>query len=52
MGTLPSSALSMETLCFSEMIVSTYESTLRHSPEKQHRHIHHRENLKFQQEIF
>jgi hypothetical protein len=37
----------METLCFSEMLVSTYKSTRRHNPEDQHRHLHRRENLKF-----
>jgi hypothetical protein len=35
----------METVCFSETLVSTYKSTRRHNPE-QHRHLHHRENLK------
>jgi hypothetical protein len=29
-----------------ETMVSTYESTQRHSPEEQHRHLHRRENLK------
>jgi hypothetical protein len=41
----PSSALKMETVCFSETL-STYESTLRHNPDEQHRHLHRRENLK------
>jgi hypothetical protein len=36
----------METVCFSETLVSTYESTRHHSPE-QHRHFHRRENLTF-----
>jgi hypothetical protein len=27
----------METLCFFETLVSTYESTRRHNPEQQHR---------------
>jgi hypothetical protein len=33
-----SSALKMETACFSETLVSTYESTGRHNPEEQRRH--------------
>jgi hypothetical protein len=34
----------METVCFSETFVSTYESTWRHIPEE--RHPQGRENLK------
>jgi hypothetical protein len=37
--------LKMETICFSESLVSIYESTRRHNPE-QHRHLHRRENLR------
>jgi hypothetical protein len=35
----------MDTVCFSETLVSTYESIRRHNTE-QHRHLHSRENLK------
>jgi hypothetical protein len=38
-------ALNMKRECFSETLVSIYESTRRHNPE-QHRHAHRRENLK------
>jgi hypothetical protein len=38
----PSSAVKMETVCFSDALVSTYESTRRHNPEE----VHRRENLK------
>jgi hypothetical protein len=41
-----SAALKMETVCFSETLMSIYESTRRHDPEKEHRHLHCRENLK------
>jgi hypothetical protein len=41
-----SSGLKMETVCFSETLVFTYESTRRHNPE-QHYHLHRRQNLKF-----
>jgi hypothetical protein len=34
--------LTMETVCFSEILVSTYESTRRYNSE-QHRHPHHHE---------
>jgi secreted PhoX family phosphatase len=37
----------METVCFSETLVSTYESTRHHNPEE-HQHLHRRENLKTQ----
>jgi hypothetical protein len=37
----------MGAVCFSEMLVSIYESTRRHNPEEQHRHLHRRDNLKF-----
>jgi hypothetical protein len=36
----------METVCFSEIPISSYESTRRHDPEKQHRHPRRRGNLK------
>jgi hypothetical protein len=37
----------MQTVCFSETVVSTYSSTLTYSPEDhQHQHFHRRENLK------
>jgi hypothetical protein len=39
----------METVWFSEMLVSTYESARRHNPEDQHRHSHRRENLRSHQ---
>jgi hypothetical protein len=38
--------LNMETVCFSETLLSTDESTRRQNPEEQHRHPHCRENLK------
>jgi hypothetical protein len=38
--------LKMETVCFSESLVSTYESTQHHNPEEQYRHPEHCENLK------
>jgi hypothetical protein len=37
--------LKMETVCFSETLVSTYESTHRHNP-GQYRHFRHLENFK------
>jgi hypothetical protein len=43
---LPSSGLKMEAVCSSEILVSTYESTRRYNPAKQHRHLHRRENLR------
>jgi hypothetical protein len=36
----------MQTVCFSEMMVSTYESTQRHNPDQQYCHLHHHKNLK------
>jgi hypothetical protein len=39
------SALKMETICSSKILVSTYKST-RRDPEDKHRHLHNRENLK------
>jgi hypothetical protein len=39
-----SSALKMETVCFSEMLASTDKSTRHQNPE--HHYCHHRENLK------
>jgi hypothetical protein len=46
--TSPSSALKMETVCFSKTLISAYESTWRHDPEEQYRYLHRRENLIFQ----
>jgi hypothetical protein len=43
--TLHSSALKMETECFYSMLVYSYKSARRYSIE--HRHFHHRQNLKF-----
>jgi hypothetical protein len=37
--------LKMEVVCFSETLVSTYESTRRYNPE-QHRHLHRCQNPK------
>jgi hypothetical protein len=42
----PSSTLKMETVCISEMLTSTNESTQRQNPEEQHHHPHRRGNLK------
>jgi hypothetical protein len=44
----PSSGLktALETVCFSETLVSTYKSTWRYYPEDQHQYIDGRENLK------
>jgi hypothetical protein len=39
-------AVKMETVCFSETLASTNESTRRQNPKEQHRHVHRRENLK------
>jgi hypothetical protein len=36
----------VETVCLSETVVSTYESTQQHNPEQQHWHIYCCENLK------
>jgi hypothetical protein len=36
----PSSGLKMKTVCFSETLVSPYESTRRHNSERQHRQMH------------
>jgi hypothetical protein len=44
-GTSHTSSLKMETVFFSEKLVSTYVSTRRYNPEE-HRHLHRRENLK------
>jgi hypothetical protein len=42
-----SSALKMETVCFSETLASTDESTRLQNPEDHHHHhLHRRENLK------
>jgi hypothetical protein len=38
--------LRMQTVRFSEILGSTYESTRRHNPEERHQHLHRRENLK------
>jgi hypothetical protein len=40
------SALKMETVCFSKMLASTDESTWRQNPEQHHHHPHCHENLK------
>jgi hypothetical protein len=37
----PSSALKMQTVCFSETLVSTYDSTQRFDPDEQHREVGH-----------
>jgi hypothetical protein len=37
--TLSPSALKAETLCFSEMLVCTYKSIRRQSPQEEHRQI-------------
>jgi hypothetical protein len=42
-----SSDLKMETVCFSETLASTDESTRRQNTEEQYHHPHCRENLKF-----
>lgn len=36
----------MEAVCFSEVLVSTYDSTWRHKSDE-HRHLYHCQNLKF-----
>jgi hypothetical protein len=46
----PSSALKMETVCFSETLISTYTSTRCYYLEDQHRHFHRSKNLKSQTE--
>jgi hypothetical protein len=38
--------LHLQSLCFSETLASTDESTRRQNPEEHHHHPHHRENLK------
>jgi diphthamide synthase (EF-2-diphthine--ammonia ligase) len=38
--------LKMETVCFSEMLVSTYSPTWHDNPEEQYYHPHHCQNLK------
>jgi hypothetical protein len=38
--------LKMEAVCFSETLVSTYESMQHHNSEEHH-HPHHHENLKY-----
>jgi hypothetical protein len=44
---IANSALKMETICFSETVASTDESTRRQNPEDHHHHHpHRRENLK------
>jgi hypothetical protein len=47
---------SPEDVCFSETLIPTYESTRHQNPEGQHRHLYHRQNVRFllcvdQQEI-
>jgi hypothetical protein len=44
--TLLASALKMETVCFSETLPCTYESTRHQNPEEEPHHPHSRENLK------
>jgi hypothetical protein len=44
-SSIATSTLKMETVCFSEMLAFTNESTRRQNPEKHH-HPHCRENLK------
>jgi hypothetical protein len=39
--------MKMEAVCFSEILVSTYQSPRCASPEDQRRHIYHREKLTF-----
>jgi hypothetical protein len=41
-------ALKMKAVCSSETLASTYKSAWHHNTEDQHRHFHHRENLKFE----
>jgi hypothetical protein len=41
-----SSALKMETVCFSETVVSSYESTLCENPEEERHHPPSHENFK------
>jgi hypothetical protein len=40
------SAMKMETVCFSETLTSTYGSTWHHNPGEQHRNLCRHENLK------
>jgi hypothetical protein len=40
------SALKMETVCLTKMLVSTYKSTWHHNLGEQCRHLHHSENPK------
>jgi hypothetical protein len=40
--------LKMEAICSSETLITTYKLTRRHHPEDHNRHVHRRENLKFQ----
>jgi hypothetical protein len=44
---LPSSALKMHAVCYSERLVSAYKSTRSHYIEDQQRYLLSRENLKF-----
>jgi hypothetical protein len=37
---------------FSEMLISTYYSALRHNPEEQHYYLHHHENIIFHMMLF
>jgi hypothetical protein len=43
---IPSSALKMKVICFSETLVPTYKFTRLHNPEDYHGHLHRHENLK------
>jgi hypothetical protein len=40
------SDMTMETACFVETLVTTYESIRRHNPQDQHGYLHRCENLK------
>jgi hypothetical protein len=42
----PYSALKMEAVCSSKTLVCIYKSSRLYNPKHQHRHLHHRENLK------
>jgi hypothetical protein len=45
-GAVQTSALKMDTVCFSETFSSIYESPRRQNPEERHHVPHRRENLK------
>jgi hypothetical protein len=47
LGSIATSALKMETVCFSETLAPTNQSTWHQNPEEHHHHHpHHLENLK------